>query len=174
MTKKGFTLVEVLTVVAIIGILSAAGYASLRQAIINSRVKDAAYNMAAFSETVANKVKQISDTVCVKVYENRLVAYRSTCALASETSVVLDQLEMPTGVNIVKSTVNNLQGSNWNSSDAGAQFEPRFGLSGAPYEGYFLARYLETDVYGAAVKVKNRNSFVSKISYDGMESWSDL
>lgn len=32
-TKKGFTLVEVLTVVIIIGILSAAGYAGLQRAI---------------------------------------------------------------------------------------------------------------------------------------------
>ena len=50
-TKKGFTLVEVLTVVIIIGILSAAGYAGLQRAIANSRIKDAAFNMAAFMET---------------------------------------------------------------------------------------------------------------------------
>ncbi|MBP5247419.1 MAG: prepilin-type N-terminal cleavage/methylation domain-containing protein [Fibrobacter sp.] len=173
LTKKGFTLIEALTVVAIIGILSAAGYASLRQAIANSRVKDAAYNMAAFSETAANKAKQISDTVCVKAVNNRLVAYKSACALVSSNSTVLDRLEMPTGVNIVTSVANALEGSNWNANGNGAEFVPRFGLSAAPLEGYFLVKYLDADLYGAAVKVEHRNSFVSKISYNGT-SWSDL
>lgn len=172
LTKKGFTLVEVLAVVAIIGILSAAGYANLRQAIANNRVKDAAFNMAAFSETAATKAKQISDTVCVKANNNRLVAYKSSCALVSANSTILDQLEMPTGVNIVTSSADALEGSNWNSGD-GAEFVPRFGLSAAPQKGYFLVRYLESDLYGSAVKVEHRNSFVSKISYDGT-TWSDL
>ncbi|MDY6285702.1 MAG: prepilin-type N-terminal cleavage/methylation domain-containing protein [Fibrobacter sp.] len=172
LTKKGFTLVEVLAVVAIIGILSAAGYANLRQAIANSRVKDAAFNIAAFAETAANKAKQISDTVCVKAKVDTLFAYKSSCALASDNSTILDRLEMPTGVKIVTSSANALEGSNWNSGD-GAEFVPRFGLSAAPQKGYFLVRYLESDLYGSAVKVEHRNSFVSKISYDGT-TWSDL
>jgi len=173
LTRKGFTLIEVMTVVAIIGILSAAGYAGLQRAIANARIKDAAYNMAAFVETAANKSKQISDTVCVKVVNNSLVSYKLACALVTSNSPVLDQLEMPTGVNILSSTADALEGSNWNSYNLGAEFVPRFGLSSAPLEGYFLVQYLQTDLYGAAVKVKQRNSLVSKISYDGT-SWSDL
>ena len=52
--KSGFTLVEVMAVVAIIGILSAAGFASLQNAVANNRIKDAAINISAYMERAAN------------------------------------------------------------------------------------------------------------------------
>ena len=52
--KAGFTLVEVLVVVTIMGILSGIGVASLRSAVANSRIKDAGINVTAFMQRAAN------------------------------------------------------------------------------------------------------------------------
>ena len=50
--KNGFTLVEVLVVVIIMGILSSMGVASITGAVANARVKDYAQNTAAFLDRV--------------------------------------------------------------------------------------------------------------------------
>lgn len=166
-TKKGFTLVEVLTVVIIIGILSAAGYAGLQRAIANSRIKDAAFNMAAFMETASNKARQLNDTVCVKKISDKLLGmYKGTCENPTDE---IDRLEMVVGVKIVGESTEGYDVSNLSD---GADFVHRFGLSAAP-AGYFLARYGSESLYGIAVKYKNKNNVVPRVSYDG-SSWSDL
>lgn len=60
MRKEGYTLVEVMTVVVAIGILSAMGVSSLQQAAMNARVKDAALNTTAFLERTANEANRLS------------------------------------------------------------------------------------------------------------------
>ena len=57
--KSGFTLVEALVVVAIMGILSGLGVASLRGAVANSRIKDAGINVTAYMERSANRTLHI-------------------------------------------------------------------------------------------------------------------
>lgn len=169
-TKKGFTLVEVLTVVIIIGILSAAGYAGLQRAIANSRIKDAAFNMAAFMETASNKARQLNDTVCVKKISDKLLGmYQGSCGNIADDSDEIDRLEMVVGVKIVGESTEGYDVSNLSD---GADFVHRFGLSAAP-AGYFLARYGSESLYGIAVKYKNKNAVVPRVSYDG-SSWSDL
>ena len=175
--KSGFTLVEVLTVVIIIGILSAAGYASLQQAVANSRAKDAAFNIAAFMETASNKANQLSDTVCVKMSSaSLLVMVKGSCKNGTEE---IGQLEMVVGMNLVSTAVDGFEGSNFaaegsgtESSAAGAEFVPQLGLAATP-TGYFLAQYGSSTLFGAAVKTAKKNAVTPKMSHDG-SSWSDL
>jgi prepilin-type N-terminal cleavage/methylation domain-containing protein len=65
--KLGFTLVEVLVVVAIMGILSGIGVASLRSAVANSRIKDAGINVTAFMQRAANEATRLNEKLAVKV-----------------------------------------------------------------------------------------------------------
>lgn len=169
LAKCGYTLIEVLTVVAMIGILSTVGYGGLQGAIANSRVKDAAFNLAAYAESTANRARQLNDTLCVKKKTDKmLVTYRSSCA-NSDSGDPIDSLEMVVGVSLVDASVEGLPGENW---AAGADFIPRFGLSAMPFEGYWAAKYGNEDLYGAAVKEKMKNAILpQKGSSDG---FSDL
>ena len=65
--KRGVTLVEVLAVVTIMGILSGIGVAGLRNAMMNSRIKDAGINVTAFMERAANEATLINSNACVMV-----------------------------------------------------------------------------------------------------------
>ena len=76
---------------------------------------------------------------------------------------------MVVGVKIVGESTEGYDVSNLSD---GAEFAHRFGLSAAP-AGYFLAQYGNDDLYGIAVKYKNKNAVVPRVSYDG-SSWSDL
>lgn len=167
--KFGYTLIEVLTVVAMIGILSAVGYGGLQGAIANSRAKDSAFNLAAYAESTANKARQLNDTLCVKRKSAKLlVTYKSSCA-SVESASAIDSLEMVTGVSIVSGDVEGLSGGNWAD---GADFVPRLGLSAMPFEGYLAAKYGNEDLYGVAVKEKTKNSTVPKMgALDALAEW---
>ena len=178
--KNGFTLVEVMAVVAIIGILSAAGFASLQNAVANNRIKDAAINISAYMERTANEARRVNDTLCVRRdSDQKLVTFKGTCATVKSNSsgvTRLDSLLIDPPVQILTknetSATNILGGVNFEEN--GAEFIPRIGLSAAPYEGFFEVQYGGKDLYGAAAKVKTKNSFTPMVKYSGDGSWVEL
>jgi prepilin-type N-terminal cleavage/methylation domain-containing protein len=178
--KNGFSLVEVMAVVAIIGILSAAGFASLQNAVANNRIKDAAINISAYMERTANEARRVNDTLCVRRdSDQKLVTFKGTCATVKSNSsgvTRLDSLLIDPPVQILTksetSAAQILGGVNFEEN--GAQFIPRIGLSAAPYEGFFGVQYGGKDLYGAAAKVKTKNSFTPMIKYSGDGSWVEL
>lgn len=174
--KSGYTLVELLTVIAIIGILSSLGYSNFHRAVAIARTKDAAYNITAFMEKVANETRRINDTLCLKKEtSNKLIVFKSSCENVDGNSIRFDSLMIDPPVKINTTTDNNgLEGPNFGISDA--QFVPRpgVGLSCSPFEGYVEVQYGGMDLYGAAAKTKRKNSYTPKIKYSGSASWSDL
>ena len=69
--KSGFTLVEVVVVVAIMGVLSTMGVSSLRSAVINTRMKDYSLNLTAFLERIGNDATRMSKEFCVKMADGK-------------------------------------------------------------------------------------------------------
>lgn len=168
--KKGFTLVEVLVVVVIMGILSAMGVAGLRQAVMNNRVKDAALNTAAFLERIATEANRISAKVCVKkVTDQTLGAFTSEDCDNPNPADMKWSLDIDYPNKFGCDNTDDLPGDDWTD---GVWFIPKLGLSAAPAEGYVCVQYSGEDLYGAAVKLKTVNSVSPRWKIG--DSWDNL
>lgn len=153
----GYTLVEVLVVVSILGILSAMGVVGLQQAVANARVKDAATNTAAFVERVSNAVSATSKTLClVKNGDISVKAVldngKGDCSGTIADSVY-DELTLEHPNKFVAASV---CGENTDWLD-GAIFKQKFGLSAMPLEGGICVRYGTRAVFGVVHKSKQKN-----------------
>ena len=164
--KSGFTLVEVLVVVSIMGILSTVGVASLRGAVINSRMRDCALNTTAFLERIANESNRLSKRLCVKRApdtEQELQVYISDNCSNLENAELFATLNIESparfGCSDVDLSVFGGSGAqDW--AQEGAVFIPRIGLSAAPPNGYVCMQYGSSAVYGVVEKTKDNNMLV--------------
>lgn len=78
--QKGFTLIEVMVVVAIIGILSTIAYASLQGAIHRERIRGNGGAVISFLNRVHAETRKQNAAMSVRFYADSIVAYTgSTC-----------------------------------------------------------------------------------------------
>ena len=170
MRKEGFTLVEALVVVTVMGILSGIGVASLRAAIANSRIKDAGINVTAFMERAANTATRMNTTLCVKVEsDNRtLKAYKGECT-GSEDEVV-EQMSMDPPNKFLPSSEGTCPEGVSRYSQNRVELVPKIGVSPIP-EGCFMVRYGGADRLMASVKVQTKFSMSYRLSYNSGSSW---
>jgi len=172
--KNGFTLVEVLVVISIMGVLSTMGVVNLRSAVINSRIKDSALNVTAFLERVANEASRLNKSLCVVKTSDQVLSVFDDASSCEETNhpgteILNYALEAPVrfGCGDAEGV---FDGSSWSD---GAVFEPHIGLSAAPAEGFVCVRYGDSEIFGVAQKVKTMNMIVPKWSL-GDGSWIKL
>ena len=175
--KSGVTLMEVMAVVAIMGILSGLGVAGLRSAVANARIKDAAYNVTAFMERTANEARRLNTTLCVKkdaTNSRKLITYRSACT-ANPLGPEVDNFVLDPPTTFIDEDVNGADFTNLDNwaDNGGAAFTPRAGLSAAPSQGYFAVQYGGQGIYGAALKTKAKNAFEPMMKFDE-GSWFKL
>ena len=175
--KAGYTLVEVLVVVSIMGVLSAMGVAGLQQAVANARVKDAAVNTAAFLERVATESRKQSAELClVKAPGNssKLLVYKSDESSDYCHGTIMDSLVVESPNRFVSLKDCGLVTSDWIGNNP-AVFEPRRGLSAAPLEGAVCIQYGSEDRFGAARKLKLVNGIKAQWKIGtGSSGWMDL
>ncbi|MCF0222183.1 MAG: prepilin-type N-terminal cleavage/methylation domain-containing protein [Fibrobacter sp.] len=168
--KQGFTLIEVLVVVSIMGILSSVGVVSFVSAVANARIKDSTFNTKAFVETVAQEAKRVNETLCLKkTSDTRLTVYKGECSSAGSVFSTFD-IEAPS--KFVTGGCPTGASTNWIASGT-AEFKPKIGLSAAPSEGCIMVRYGSDSRYGAVVKQESKNFLEPLVSYDG-SSWSGI
>ena len=182
--KSGYTLVEVLVVVIIIGILSSMGVAGLQDAVANSRIKGAAVNTAAFLERVGNLSKQRSDIICLAIDQSdpqTLLALKSKGSDCSNDNKydteILDHVTIDAPAQFV--TIQypcNYVGDVDMTGSVNATFKPRLGLSAVP-NGAVCIQYGSDLRFGLARKSSTINTVKAywKIGNDnGASGWDEL
>lgn len=176
--NTGFTLIEVLVVVAIIGILSAAGYSSLNSAIANNRLKDAIVNTRAFVEMMSSESKRLNDSLCIKFKTKTITAYKysgSNCKGDALDSRNLDGA-ITFYADVSTSSVSSVESfigtpSVWSKTDEFFILSPEQGLNNVNGEGIIALRYGSSDRMGAVVKTGKKNRWQTFFSVDGGASW---
>lgn len=183
--KVGYTLVEVLVVVVIIGILSSMGVVSLQQAVANYRVKDAAVNTAAFIERVANLSTQRSEVLCLVIDPSnpyKILAVRDTINHdCTDPKGSVDSMTIDAPTKYVSRSAGCPAMHDWfNAGEIDKKyrtFKPRMGFSAVPPEGGVCIKYGDSDVYGAVRKTKELNRVVPmwKVGNDATQNgnWSN-
>lgn len=171
--KHGFTLIEVLVVVAIMGILSAMGVAGLQTAVENTRVQDASKNVVAFLNRVSNDANRMSTPLCLNVPSDnnrRLNVYKSADCSNLENGATPEyfmELDAPMSFSNTKPNFECEDGDyedDWLSENKGV-FKPKLGLSAAPVSGYIAVQYASVNHYAVAVKCNTEN-FIRAVSCD--------
>lgn len=189
--KKGYTLIEVLVVVIIIGVLSSMGYAGLNQAVINARTKDAARNVAAFINSIGALSTQQNKAMCLKIVDGKtLAAYKADDAGTGcdVQGGVIDKITLEAALKFVssgKSPNNAVTVLSSNSAEAIVKhrigYSPFRGVCSSSTEcsgeGFYLIQYGSTDLYAAVAKSPSERAVVSFWGFGADESsigWSEL
>jgi len=160
----GFTLMEVMVVVILIGILASLAYASLIELISTNRAKETAQTLRTFAERALNEGKRQNKNVTIAVI-GKEIQYTPE----GSGSVTIKE---PLGNGFSASSTEpapTCESGTLNRFNNGADSQLKIGISSialkgdpAKTEGYFIA--CDARGYcGAAVKVNSKNFFVACI-----------
>ena len=171
--KRGFTLVEALVVVAIMGILSGIGVAGLQSAVANSRIKDAGINVTAFMERAANEATRLNEKLCVKVENSSksLRVYKGGCSESLGDKV--DEMNLESSNNfIINGSCRVGNGTIQPYAGSLVTLTPKIGVSPIP-SGCFLVQYGNSDRRAAIIKTTTKFAMFYQLSYDNGSSWTN-
>jgi len=159
---KGFTLLEVMVVVIVIGILASLAYSSLTELIFINRAKETAQTIRTFTERALMDGKRMNKEVTISISGNKIIA-TDKAANKEISSEIFGQgfLASCTAITGFNTCLNT-----------GAESQVRIGLSGISGAGYFAACF--RDYCGGAAKLVTENSFKAYIKKGANSSWEAL
>jgi len=166
---RGFTLLEVMVVVIIIGILATLAYSSLTEMIFINRAKETAQTIRTFTERALIDGKRMNKDVKISIVGNEIKAETEEKNGANVTYAKIASETLSQGFSEPPTSppVNGL-----NSFNGGVKSQIRIGLSGIAETGYFAACF--KGYCGGAVKLANENSFKTYIKKGSKFDWEVL
>ena len=171
--RGGFSLLELLVVIVIIGILAALGYSSLSEIIYTSRAKETAQTIRTFAERALAEAKRQNEVATLKLSSSSIQYTMGTqAAISAVLSSGFSAEDVAPNCVSAKGSLALFNG--------GAESKSMIGISGIAKsggedesEGYFSA--CDKKGYcGAAVKVDGKNSFTACIKRGKSTNWEAL
>ncbi len=162
-SKKGFTLLEVLVVIIIIGILAALGWSNLNDLIQTNKAKEAARTMVSFAERAVAEGKTRKEAVEITVTGNTIKAEPATSHEFSQS--------LADG--FLANTDDAPGKCEENFYNSGITSQVKIGISGINGPGCFVV--CNTANYcGSAVKIPQKNTFTAYIKKKNSDAWEEL
>jgi len=162
---SGFTIIEVLTVVLIIGILSTLAWSSMNELIQTNRAKEASRILATFAERALAEGKTRKESVFIKVNSNTLEArFNDPDADAPSLTQNLTSGFIARVVAPPAECKNNF--------NEGAKAPIKIGTSGIEPGCFVVCN--PSNYCGAVVKTVNKNMFTAYIKKRSSNSWEAL
>ena len=165
MRKSGFTLLEVLIVVIIIGILAALGWSSMNELIQTNKAKEASRTLAAFAERAVAEGKMLKDSVKISINASNTMEAR----LALTNELLFSQ-----------PLSNGFSADNATPPPGCAKFPNnsvtsriRIGLSGIGTPGCFVVCNA-SNYCGSAIKTEGKNTFTAQVKRKNSNAWEEI
>ncbi|HSQ42768.1 MAG TPA: type II secretion system protein [Fibrobacteraceae bacterium] len=176
--KRGFTLLEMLVVIAIIGILASIGVMNLNARMNQEAVKGAAMSLGSFLDRVSADTRARSDTLSLLVSGKALIVYDSSSCAGTELyrDSLAERTRFLTSAPTALPSNSGIPALNWSTaSNACLHFRPRIGLNALVDTGYFQIQSTHADDIRALVgKSSTNNRIQSFRSNDGGATWGKL